>query len=191
MALLSRKLRESKFEYLGLGEYNKANILKFQEMAFPNDKDQQDSIYGKNTDNALRTFYNVKKHSKNFHPSEFRCNCGRCSGYPSYMKKLEIKHIQTIRDHYDRPMEITSGLRCPAENRAVGGLENSGHLKGYAVDFKMKGVTDSVPNRNKALSWIKRLPHHKFTYGAYMVDSDGVYRSAKGMGKAMHTEVKP
>lgn len=190
MALLTKKLRESKFKFLGLGEYNKANILKFQKKAFTDEK-QWDGVYGKNTDNALRTFYNTEKVTKNFDGSEFRCNCGRCSGYPSYMKQVELKHIQTIRTQYDRPMKITCGLRCPAENKAVGGVENSGHLKGYAVDFNMKGVTDSVPSRNKALAWIKKLPHHKFTYGAYMVDSNGVYRNASDMGDAMHTEVKP
>ncbi|MBP5596716.1 MAG: hypothetical protein J6Y02_15120 [Pseudobutyrivibrio sp.] len=67
---------------------------------------------------------------------------------------------------------------------------NSSHLKGYAADFYIAGVTDTVPNRNKALKWIKAQPNHKFTYGAYMVDSDGAYRSAASMGNAMHTETE-
>lgn len=189
MALLTNEQRKTKFKYLGLGEYNKSNILKFQKMAFPNNKNEWDGLYGKNTDNALRTFYNVKKYGKNFSPSEFRCNCGRCCGYPTYMKQVEIKHIQAIRNHYKKPAIITSALRCPTENRRVGGVANSGHLKGYAVDFYMKGVTDSVPGRNKALMFIKKLPYHQFTYGSHMVDSEGNYRSASSMGNVMHTEV--
>ena len=192
MALLSKEDREKRFKYLGLGEYNKENILKFQKKAFPNLKSQQDSVYGKNTDNALRTFYNVKKTTKNFTPQEFKCECGGkyCSGYPSFMKQNEMKHLQAIRDHYGKPMTITCGLRCPTQNRKVGGVSNSGHLKGYAADFYMQGVTDTVPNRNKALMWIMKQPNHKFTYGAHMVDSEGNYRSANGMGNAMHTETR-
>ena len=102
----------------------------------------------------------------------------------------ELKHIQTIRTHYGKPMTITSGLRCEYENNRVGGVSGSGHLKGKAVDFYMPGVTDSVPNRNKALKYIKGLKNHRFTYGAYMVDSDGVYRNASSMENSLHTEVK-
>lgn len=188
MALLSIKARQNRFKALGLGEYNKANLLKFQKMAFPNNKSMQDGIYGTQTDNALRTFYNVHKYAPNFKPEEFRCDCGRCSGYPSFMKQVELKHLQKIRDHYKVPMKITCGLRCPVENSKVGGVPNSGHLRGYAADIYMRGVTDTVASRNKALQYMASLPNHQFTYGAQMVDSEGKYRTAAGMGDAMHTE---
>ncbi len=188
MALLNTKQRKARFKSLGLGEYNKENLLKFQKLAFPNKKTMQDGIYGTQTDNALRTYYNVHKCAPNFKPEEFRCDCGRCSGYPSFMKQVELKHLQRIRNHYGKEMEITCGLRCPRENEAVGGIPNSSHMYGYAADFYMKGVTDTVANRNSALKWIEKQPNHQFTYGAYMVDSEGKYREAKGMGNAMHTE---
>lgn len=189
MALLTKEQRKKRFKYLGLGEYNKENILKFQQKAFPNDKAQQDSKYGVNTDRALRTFYNVKRYGKGyFKPTEFRCKCGHCSGYPSYMKKVQIQHLVKIREHYKKPMTITSALRCAYENKRVRGVQNSGHLKGYATDFYMPGITDSVESRKKALQWIEKQSDHQFTYGAYMKDSNGVYRTASGMGKAMHTE---
>ena len=188
MALLTKEQRKTRFKYLGLGEYNKANILKFQKKAFPNNKSEQDSKYGIHTDRALRTFYNVKKNTTDFKPEEFRCTCGHCCGYPSYMKKVELQHIQKIRNHYKKPMKITSALRCSYENSRVGGVKNSGHTRGYAVDFYMKGVTDTVDNRVEALKWIKKQSDHEFTYGAYMKDSNGLYRTAKGMGNAMHTE---
>lgn len=192
MALLSKEDREKRLKYLGFGEYNKENIKKFQKVAFPNQPKEWDGIWGAKTDNAARTFYNTKKVTKNFEPQEFKCECnGRyCCGYPSFMKQNELKNLQAIRDHYGKPMTITCGLRCPTQNRKVGGVSNSGHLTGKAADFNIKGVTDSVPNRNKALKWIVKLPNHKFTYGAYMVDSDGNYRSARGMGNAMHTETR-
>ena len=104
------------------------------------------------------------------------------------MRQVELKHLQRIRDHYGKPIKITCGLRCPAENSAVGGIPNSSHLRGYAADFYMQGVTDSIGNRTAALKWIEKQPNHQFTYGAHMYDSEGKYRTAAGMGNAMHTE---
>lgn len=187
MALLDKSERSKRLKYLGYTCDSKG-IKKFQKKAFPKQPKQQDGKYGINTDRALRHFYNVEKVTKDFKPTEFRCNCGHCTGYPSYMKQVELKHIQKIRDHYKKPMTITSGMRCSYENNRVGGVRNSGHLRGYAVDFYMKGVTDTVEHRKSALSYMKKLDNHEFTYGAYMKDSNGMYRSASGMGNAMHTE---
>lgn len=187
MALLDKSARNKRLKYLGYTCDSKG-IKKFQKKAFPNQPKQQDGKYGINTDRALRHFYNVKKVTKDFSPTEFRCNCGHCTGYPSYMKQVELKHLQKIRDHYGKPMTITSGMRCSYENNRVGGVRNSGHLRGYAADFYMKGVTDTVEHRKSALSYMKKLDNHEFTYGAYMKDSNGMYRAASGMGNAMHTE---
>lgn len=49
--------------------------------------------------------------------------------------------LQPIRDKLKKPMIITSGYRCPALNRAVGGVTNSQHTKGQAVDFHVNGMT--------------------------------------------------
>lgn len=188
MALLTVEQRKARFKYLGLGEYNKENRLKFQKKAFPNNPEEWDSKYGINTDRALRHFYNVKKYAPNFKPTEFKCTCGHCNGYPSYMKQVELKHIQRIRNHYKKPMTITSGLRCSYENSRVGGVSNSGHLTGYAVDFYMEGVTDTVAHRVATLKYLVKQPNHQFSYGKEMKDSNGLYREASGMGNAMHTE---
>lgn len=189
MSLLSIKDREKRLKYLGYGEYNKANVRKFQKAAFPRSSKRWTGEYDTHTDRALRTFYNVKRYGGGyFEPEEFRCNCSHCCGYPSYMKKVEIEHLARIRKHYGKPMKITSGLRCKDENRRVGGVPNSGHTRGYAADFYMKGVTDTVDHREKVLKWMKKQPNHEFTYGANMKDSNGQYRTASGMGNAMHTE---
>lgn len=49
--------------------------------------------------------------------------------------------LQPLRDKLKKPMIITSGYRCPALNRAVGGVTNSQHTKGQAVDFHVNGMT--------------------------------------------------
>lgn len=191
MALLNIENRKKRFEYLQLGEYNAKNIKKFQKTAFPHDKDEWDGIYGQHTDNALRTIYNVKRFGGGFfEPEEFTCKCGRCCGYPTFLKKVQIQHLVRIRKHWNKPMHITSGMRCSFENSRSGGVANSGHLRGYACDFYMKGVTETVSERQKSMKWIVKQVNHKFTYGAFMKGSDGVYRTASGMGNAMHTETQ-
>lgn len=189
MALLSEAKRKEYFKYLGLGEYGKTNILKFQKIAFPGIKSQHDSKYGTNTDRALRHFRNVKKYAgKNFKPEEFRCNCGHCTGYPSWMKKVELQNLQTIRSHYGKPMKITSGLRCKWDNsHSKGSIKNSKHLTGYACDFYMAGVTDTLAHRKSAIKYIKTLPNHGYTYGNGY-NSNGVALRAAYMGNALHTD---
>ena len=192
MALLTLAGRTKRLKYLGIGGYSKKNVLKFQKMAFPGDKKRQDSEYGPETDRALRHFYNVKKCAPNFKPEEFKCECGGryCSGYPSYMKQVELRHLQSIRSHYKKPMKVTCGLRCRPYNDSLrGSIKNSLHLVGRACDFYMEGVTDTYSNRVAAIKWIKKQPHHHYTYG-WGIDSNGyAYWSASYMGNALHTDV--
>lgn len=188
MALLTVKKRKAYFKLLGLGEYNKANILKLQKKYMLRASDK-DGIYGKDTDSLLRHLVNCRK-APNFAPEEFACGCnGRyCCGYPTRMKVKELKHIQKIRDHYGKPMVITSGLRCSRYNREVGGIGNSRHKSGYAVDFAIKGYTESLENRKRIINYAKTLKNHNFSYcNGY--SSDG-YRHAPGMGMAIHTDTK-
>ena len=184
--------RKSRFKALDLGDYTKENILKFQKMAFT-DKSQHDGIYGQKTDYALRHFYNVKKTAPSFQPQEFRCNCGHCTGYPNFMRQVELKNLQTIRDHYNRPMIVTSGLRCKWDNEhSNGSIQNSLHLVGRACDFYMAGVTDTLANRKKFIKWAKTLPNTHYIYGNG-INSNGYSVYAPYMGNAIHydTNIPP
>lgn len=49
------------------------------------------------------------------------------------------------------PMTITSGMRCPKHNKAVGGAENSYHLHGMAIDFVPSLGVESCYNKLVAL----------------------------------------
>ena len=57
---------------------------------------------------------------------------------PIVIENLEhtIEQLDELRRLYGRPIIITSGYRCPALNKAVGGKPNSQHVKGQAVDIK-------------------------------------------------------
>lgn len=188
MSLLTKEKRNKYFKYLGLGEYNKDSILKLQKMYFTS-KAEHDGKYGKKTDALLRHVYNVKKNTKNFKPSEFKCPCGRCTGYPVQMKAKELKHLQRIRDHYGKPMTITSGLRCSHQNSKVGGSSDSRHLTGYASDFYIAGVTDTSQRRKSAIAWIRTLPNHRWTYGNGWCSNNYVVNAPR-MGSALHTDTK-
>ena len=158
-------------------------------------KSDWDGVYGPNTDALLRHLRNVKKYAPSFKPEEFRCGCGGryCSGYPTRMKVVELKHLQRIRDHYKRPMIVTCGLRCKRFNSTLrGSSPQSYHLRGYACDFYIKGVTDTLANRKKAIKWIRKQPYQHYTYGdgiyAWYSKGSSGYISAPNMGNAMHTD---
>lgn len=48
---------------------------------------------------------------------------------------ITAPRTQKIRDVLNKPMIITSGYRCFLLNRAVGGVDNSDHMSGLAIDF--------------------------------------------------------
>ena len=75
--------------------------------------------------------------SKNFKLREFRCKCG-CSKALVDERLVEI--LQQIRDHFGKSVNVNSGYRCAALNKAVGGDPNSSHMQGMAADITVTGV---------------------------------------------------
>lgn len=57
--------------------------------------------------------------------------------------KALCAQLQKIRDFYNAPIDISSGYRGPALNRAVGGSKNSQHMVGEAGDFTVRGVSNA------------------------------------------------
>ena len=51
----------------------------------------------------------------------------------------EILHmLDAVRKEYGKPIKINSGYRTEARNKKIGGVPNSSHLKGLAVDISCK-----------------------------------------------------
>ena len=63
------------------------------------------------------------------------------SNFPSFevvahLAELKDQILDPMREAWGGPLAITSGFRCAALNRAVGGVSNSAHLSGYAADVR-------------------------------------------------------
>ena len=43
--------------------------------------------------------------------------------------------LEPVRERLGKPIVVNSGFRCPIHNAAVGGVANSQHMKGEAVDI--------------------------------------------------------
>lgn len=69
---------------------------------------------------------------------------------PTYFKKSEIQNLDShlivmldlAREYAQVPFLITSGFRTPEHNAEVGGVVNSAHLKGLAVDIATSEKSD-------------------------------------------------
>ena len=74
--------------------------------------------------------------SPNFKVREFAC---KGSDVVLLDEELVVL-LQCIREHFGKPVHITSGYRTAAYNAAVGGSKSSQHLLGRAADFHVEGM---------------------------------------------------
>lgn len=80
------------------------------------------------------------KLSANFNSSEFDCHGSGCCSSTLVDDKL-VTYLQQIREHFGKPVNISSGYRCATHNKNIGGATNSRHSKGQAADIYISGVT--------------------------------------------------
>lgn len=79
-----------------------------------------------------------EKLSNNFRVKEFASH----DGADAVLIDDDLVYIlQRIRDHFRRPVTISSGYRTPAYNSSIGGSGSSNHTKGKAADIQVKGVS--------------------------------------------------
>ena len=74
-----------------------------------------------------RTRDGTRKLSANFTVAEFACKDG---SDPVFVDSSLAALLQKIRDHFGRPVVITSGYRTAAHNKSVGG----------AADIRVQGI---------------------------------------------------
>jgi len=78
---------------------------------------------------------------KFFSENEFNCSC---CGKRVISANLVLK-LDLAREIAETRFVITSGYRCPKHNKEVGGVKNSAHMSGLAVDIV---VPDNVARLN-------------------------------------------
>ena len=96
-----------------------------------------------------------------FTRSEFKCKCGGryCNGYPAEMQEAVVKIADAARAHFGKPAHVISGLRCQQWNAHEGGVANSQHMYGEAIDLRIDGV-DSETLRQ----FVASQPGHRYSY---------------------------
>lgn len=107
------------------------------------------------------------KEIRYFTPEEpyIRCPCGKCAGTLPTEKLMRL--ADKVRTLAGVPVVPTSTVRCQAHNAAVGGVANSRHLQGCAMDFYIPGW-----NAQKTLALVAAQPETAY---AYAIDETAVH----------------
>lgn len=113
------------------------------------------------------TFWNSIQY---FQRDEFRCPCPRCGGFPVEPEEKLVKIADRVREHFGKPVTISSGVRCQAHNREVGGVANSRHLLGKAMDFCVQGMSAAA-----ALPYLQSLVKSGELRYAYAINESYIH----------------
>lgn len=115
-----------------------------------------------------KSFWDTVKY---FSRSEFKCPCWRCGGFPVEPSDALVRVADQVREYFDAPMTISSGVRCQAHNDELSGsVPNSRHVAGKAMDFSVKGKSGSVVN-----AYCQSLVRMGKLRYAYLIGGDWVH----------------
>ena len=145
-----------------------------------------DGVWGDQTDAAIReyvysgqelkepekteTFWdNIRYWSR----EEFRCQCGGkyCDGFPAEPNQTLVELVDDIRHAAGRPGHRSSGLRCKTWNAIQGGVSNSKHMSGKALDLYIEGLSGA-----QLLAMAQKDPRTSY---AYIIDGQFVHVDVK------------
>lgn len=91
---------------------------------------------------AIKQYSLAKDGARQLSPSfkvrEIRCRDGSDD---IMIDQTLVVLLQAIREHFGKPITITSGYRTGTHNTAVGGSKSSQHLLGKAADIQVQGVS--------------------------------------------------
>ena len=92
---------------------------------------------------------------------------------------LLLETLDAIREGADKPVNITSGYRCPKHNASLkGSVPNSGHTTGEAADIYVDGW-----NNTQLYDFIRALHHEgKLPYLTYCYKIKGKTDTAVHVG---------
>ena len=100
-------------------------------------------------------------HIRYFTREELRCKCGGryCDGFPAEPKEAAVRLADRARAHFGRPGHNVSFLRCREWNRLQGGVANSQHMYGEAMDLRIEGVS-----AGELYAFLRKQPEVRYTY---------------------------
>ena len=105
--------------------------------------------------------------STNFKSTEFDCHGSGCCSSTLVDDKL-VTYLQQIREHFGKPVNISSGYRCATHNKNIGGATGSRHSKGQAADIYINGVAPAEIAKYAESMGILGI-------GLYETNSDGFF----------------
>lgn len=105
---------------------------------------------------------------KYFDRDEFKCKCGKyCDGFPVEPERKLVAVADRVREHFGKSAIVSSGVRCKQHNANVGGVENSRHLFGKAMDFRVSGKS-----AKEVLAYVQKQPEIRY---AYAIDQNYIH----------------
>ncbi len=69
------------------------------------------------------------------------------------MKLVAEKCFDPLREHFGKPIYISSFYRCPKVNKLSGGSDTSHHMRGMAIDID--GDVFGSPTNQEIFDWLK------------------------------------
>lgn len=128
----------------------------------PWDEQQEETVSKNETtakdSSAVGTFWDKIKYFKR---EELRCKCGGryCNGFPAEPNELMVRLADRAREHFGAPAHNVSALRCKQWNVLQGGVANSRHMTGKAMDIRIDGVSG-----DELLAFFKAQPEVRYCY---------------------------
>ena len=129
---------------------------------------------------AIKEYSMSRDSTRQLSPS-FKVREFACKGSDVVLLDEElVVLLQCIREHFGKPVHITSGYRTAAHNAAVGGSKSSQHLLGRAADLYVEGVPVAavaayaetlLPSRGGIGRYPKDAAHPKRSTGWVHIDT--------------------
>lgn len=188
---MTNKQKQNLLAYLGYyvgaidGEFGSGSreATKAFQRDFFQMKSKEDGVCGSETEQALKhavaygmpakmvetTTSSKAWVGKYWSREEFRCQCGGkyCKGFPAEPSEKLVRLADKVRGHFGRPGHRSSGLRCKTWNAIQGGVSDSRHMSGKALDFRIEGKTSQ-----QVLEYVQKQPECRY---AYAIDSQHVH----------------
>lgn len=91
-----------------------------------------------------------------FKPAEFACKCG-CGRGAEEMNEQFVMALDAARKEAGIPFRIKSGFRCAKHNLRVGGVKDSSHTRGLAVDIAVPSSTARLIAVRALMRYFERI----------------------------------